>query len=384
MQFFSLRGLIPAHFQKKNAIYVKKIVFLQNENKSHILIMKYKVLFLALMLAGLACQAQNVMDSQGRKQGHWVKTDKHGTKIYEGDFVNDLETGTFTYFYPNGSVRIRNEFTVPGKVCHHQIFDAKGQLIAKGDLNQKNRHGRWEFFSAGGQMLRFTNYKMGVKEGLEVIFTSKGDTAEVCTWTDNHRNGRWWKRIGLNGWITATYVMGGIEGRLVEYNDAQELVREGHYTKGERNGHWKYYENKQLVVDETWRMGTLRDRQVRLLLPEERFVSIYDIYYMAPQGKQKTIVYLSNGNKLVDMEPSELLYAHVGDGRFSLANREARIMVATNLIVGTTFDSEGREILRLDPRPDFNVYPDEDCQKMLKSLQYQQQTIDGGGTFEFR
>ena len=104
---------------------------------------------------------------------------------------------------------------------------------------------------------------------------------------------------------------------------------------------------------------------------------------MAPQGKKKTIVYLHDGTKLVDQEAAELLYGHVGNDRFSLANKEARIMVATDLIVGTTRDREGREILNLDPRPDFDVYPDEDCLKMLHSLQLQRQTLEGGGRFDF-
>ena len=46
-------------------------------------------------------------------------------------------------------------------------------------------------------------------------------------------------------------------------------------------------------------------------------------------------------------------------------------------------DSEGREILSLDPRPDFDVFPDQDCMKMLKSLQLQKQTQEGGGFFDF-
>jgi hypothetical protein len=222
-----------------------------------------------------------------------------------------------------------------------------------------------------------------VRHGLQVIFTPTGDTAEVCNWSDNHRHGRWWKRIGKQGYITATYVHGGIEGRLVEYDDNNQLVQEGHYTKGERNGQWKHYENGQLVVKERWVMGISKDREVRLLLPEERFVSIYDIYYMAPQGKKKAIVYLSNGTKLIDEEPAEVLYGHVGNSHFTLANREARIMVATNLIVGTTLDREGREILSLDPKPDFDVFPDQDCMKMLKSLQLQKQTQEAGGVFDF-
>lgn len=345
--------------------------------------MKYRFLIFALLMAGFACQAQNQIDKQGRKQGHWVKTDKQGAKIYEGDFSDGLETGTFTYFYPNGTVRIINEYTIPGKVCHHQVFDEKGRLLAKGDFNQKNRDGLWLFYSEKGSVVKMTTYKMGVRNGLQVIFNSEGDTAEVCNWTDNHRNGRWWKRIGLKGYITATYVHGGIEGRLVEYNDEQHLVREGYYKHGERDGHFKYYEDNKMVVDETWREGRMTDREVRLTLPEERYVSIYDINYMAPQGNNKTIVYLTNNVKLIDHENAESLYAHVGNGRFTLANKEARIMVATDLIVGTTRDKEGREILDLDPAPDFSVFPDEDCMKMLHSLRMHQQTIDAGGEFDF-
>ena len=338
---------------------------------------------MALLLAGIACQAQNQIDKQGRKQGHWVKTDKQGAKVYEGTFVDDKETGTFTYYYPDGTVRITNEYTVAGKVCKHKVYNPQGHLLAEGTFNQKNRDGLWLFYSEGGKVVKKTTYKMGVRHGLQVIFTSNGDTAEVCNWADNHRHGRWWKRIGKQGYITATYVHGGIEGRLVEYNDEQELVREGHYSQGERHGQWHYYEHGQLVVDESWTMGTMRDRKVRLLLPEEQFVSIFDINYMAPQGKNKTLVYLPDGTLLVDHEGSELLYAHVGGDRFTLANKEARIMVATDLIVGTTRDSEGREILNLDPRPDFDVFPDEDCMKMLHSLKLHQQTIEDGGMFDF-
>lgn len=345
--------------------------------------MRYKVIALALMMVGFACQAQNQIDKQGRRQGHWVKTDKQGAKIYEGDFIDDKETGTFTYFYPDGTIRIQNEYTVPGKICKHQVYDGKGNMLAKGNFNQKNRDGLWEFYSEGGKPIKLTTYKMGVRHGLQVIFTSNGDTAEVCNWADNHRNGRWWKRIGKQGWITATYVKGGIEGRLVEYNDNQELVREGFYTQGERNGTWSYYESGKVVVRERWTMGTMRDREIRLLLPEERFVSIYDINYLAAQGKKKTIIYMNGGTKLTDMEPAEVVFGRIGSELFTLANRENRIMVATKMIVGTTRDSEGREILSLDPMPDFSVFPDEDCIKMLKSLKLQKQTEEAGGAFDF-
>ncbi len=345
--------------------------------------MKGKIALLMLLMAGMACQAQNQIDKQGRRQGHWLKTDNQGAKVYEGTFVDGMETGTFTYYYPDGKVRIRNEYSVPGKICKHSVYDAEGNLLATGTFNQKNRDGLWTFFSKQGKVVKLTNYKMGVRHGQQVLFNSKGDTAEVSTWADNHRHGRWWKRIGLNGYITATYVHGGIEGRLVEFDDKGQLVREGNYVNGERHGQYRYYEEGKLVVDETWKAGLLRDRKVRLMVPEEMFVSVSDINYMLPRGKNKAVVYLASGTQVVDEEEPERLYAHVGDGRFTLANKEARIMVATDLIVGTTHDKEGREILSLDPKPDFEVYPDEDCLRMLHSLQLQQQTIDAGGEFDF-
>ena len=94
--------------------------------------MRYRLIILALMMTGIVCQAQNQIDKQGRKQGHWVKTDKQGAKLYEGDFVDDLETGTFTYYFPDGTVRITNTYTVPGKVCRHKVYNNRGQLLAEG------------------------------------------------------------------------------------------------------------------------------------------------------------------------------------------------------------------------------------------------------------
>ena len=251
-----------------------------------------------LLLAGMACQAQNQIDKQGRRQGHWLKTDNQGAKVYEGTFVDGLETGTFTYFYPDGKVRIRNEYSVPGKICQHTVYDAEGNMLAKGTFNQKNRDGLWQFFSKKGKLLKITNYKMGVRHGEQVLFTSEGDTAEVSNWNDNHRHGRWWKRIGKKGYITATYVHGGIEGKMVEYDDNGNLVREGHYVNGDRQGAFRYYEDGQKVVEETWSKGVLRDKLVRLKVPEETFVSVNDINFMVPQGKNKTLVYLPDGTKL--------------------------------------------------------------------------------------
>ena len=335
--------------------------------------MKKNVLFLvaAILLTSVGAMAQNKIDKQGRRQGHWVRTDKDGSKIFEGDFIDGLETGTFTYYYNDGTVRIRNTYSVPGRVCAHEAYDEQGHLLARGQYNQRNRDGRWEFFDASGRMVKEAGYKMGVKDGLHVIYTSKGDTAEVTHWSNNHRHGRWWKRIGAKGYITGTYVNGGLEGRLVEYDDEGTLVRDGNYLEGFKHGSYRYLDAQGVTIDETWNHGTMSDRRVRLITDNETlYVSIFDMACLAPQGKAKTVVFLKDATKIVCRETTEEVYDRIGSELFAFANRKGRVLVALSSVQRIAKDSEGRDILIMEPQPDFTIFPDEDGVKAVRSAQF--------------
>ena len=61
--------------------------------------MKRNIILAFIALLPLSLLAQNMMDSQGRRQGKWVKVDKNNRKVYEGTFKDGLETGVFTYYY---------------------------------------------------------------------------------------------------------------------------------------------------------------------------------------------------------------------------------------------------------------------------------------------
>ncbi|MBR1799142.1 MAG: hypothetical protein IJ761_04505 [Bacteroidales bacterium] len=325
----------------------------------------------ALVVASPMVDAQNKIDKQGRRQGHWMRTDKDGAKIFEGTFKDGLETGVFTYYYHDGNVRMRNTYIVPGKVCRHEAFDEQGHLLADGYYNQRNRDSIWHFYATDGRLVKQAAYRMGVKHGQHIVFNQTGDTAEVATWSDNRRHGRWWKRIGKNGYITATYIKGGIEGRLVEYDEHNKLTREGFYEDGYKHGSYRYYENGDLTIDEQWQHGMMLDRRIRLLLPEAEFVSIHDIVCIVPQGKNRVIFYLSDGSKKVSRENPDLVFERIGNELFATANSKSRIVVATHNVQGLGADNEGREILLLDPQPDINIYPDEDGLKMVQSRSYE-------------
>ena len=323
-----------------------------------------------MLLTSVGAMAQNKIDNQGRRQGHWIRTDKDGAKIYEGDFVDGQETGIFTYYYPDGTIRIRNTYTLPGVRCTHQAYDEQGHLIAQGAYDRRNRDGLWRFYAADGRLVKEATYRMGIKDGIHVIYNQSGDTAEVTHWTNNHRNGRWWKRIGKNGYITGTYVAGGLEGRLVEYDEQGRLCREGHYSDGLKHGTYRYFEEGRLTIDETWEHGLMTDRRILLLLPEEAYRSVHSIVCLAPLGRNKVTLLLSDGTKLITYESAETVYERLGDEFFDCANRKSRIMVARRAVQGLGHDDEGRDILLIDPQPDFTIFPDEDGIKMVRSRHY--------------
>lgn len=325
---------------------------------------------MALTMLALGAEAQNTVDKQGRRQGHWVRTDKDGTKLFEATYIDGLEVGTSTYYYADGTVRIRNTFTEPGVRCMHEAYDEQGHLLAMGEYCQRNRDGEWKFFAKDGRLLKEAVYKMGIKEGLHVIFDKQGDTAEVTHWHNNQRHGRWWKRIGEKGYITGNYVSGSMEGRLVEYDDRGALAREGYYQNGLKHGTYRFFEHGRLTVDERWNHGILSDRKILLLAPEAQFTSIYDIACLAAQGKNRVVVVLTDGTKLIAQESADVVYDRLGNERFTLANRKSRIMVAREAAQRIGKDKEGREILIMEPQPDFAIFPDEDCIKMVNAKQY--------------
>ena len=112
------------------------------------------------------------------------------------------------------------------------------------------------------------------------------------------------------------------------------------------------------------------DRRIRMLLPEEKFLSIHDIICLAPLGKNRVTLLLDDGSKLITHESADLVYERIGDELFDCANRKSRIIVARRAVQGIGKDTEGRDILLLEPQPDFAIFPDEDGIKMVRSRHF--------------
>lgn len=327
--------------------------------------MKTKILTTLLAILPLMAMSQNMMDSQGRRQGKWVKTDKNNRKVYEGTFKDGLEVGTFTYYYSDGTVRIKNTFLVDGKYCSHEAYDKNGKLMAKGFYNQKNRDSVWNIYNAESKLLKSETYKMGTKTGKSVLFSTNGDTIEIQYWNDNKKHGRWYRKV-LNGYLEGNYANNLLDGPFAEYRNGK-VAAEGHYSEGLRNGQWKHYDGNNLEIVEKWNNGNLIDRKVLIYSEKPQMISTDEIAYFYPKGK-KTIVITMDGTTIVDEENSHKLFEKVGEDNFVTLNKEKQLVAAYRCIMGFEKDADGKEYVNLSPKLSFNLYPDDDCRKLVESI----------------
>lgn len=327
--------------------------------------MKTKIIMALLALVPLMGVAQNMMDSQGRRQGKWVKMDKNNRKIYEGTFKDGLEIGTFTYYYSDGTVRMKNTFLVDGKFCSHEAYDKNGKLMATGFYNQKNRDSVWNIYNAEGKLLKSETYKMGTKTGKSVLFSSTGDTIEIQYWNDNKKHGYWYRKV-LDGYLTGNYANNLLDGKYAEYRN-NKVVSEGNYSQGLRDGQWKFYDGNNLEVVEKWNNGNLHDRKVLIYTEQPQMISTDEIAYFYPKGRN-TIVITMDGTTMVDQENSHKLFEKVGEENFVILNNEKQLVAAYRCIVGFEKDEDGKEYVELSPKLSFNLYPDDNCRKLVESI----------------
>ena len=327
--------------------------------------MKRVIIIAVIALFPLSLCAQNKMDSQGRRQGKWEKVDKNNRKVYEGVFKDGLETGVFTYYYGDGSVRMKNTFIKDGVYCKHEAYDKNGNIMVEGFYNQKNRDSVWTIYSEKGNVLKMETYKMGTKNGKSVLFSAKGDTVEIQYWNDDKKHGYWYRKT-LNGYLKGNYKDGLLNGKFGEYIGGK-LATEGCYENGLRVNQWKYWNGNNLEKVERWSEGIMVSRKVLIYSDKPQMIDISDIAYFYPKG-QKTIVITMQGETLIDNENSDILFGRLGSEYFVTLNKERKLVASYSCIKGFDVDEDGKQYVVLEPELSFRLYPDEDCMKLVKSI----------------
>lgn len=213
-----------------------------------------KKAFIMLLALGFAfssmAASQNKTDRKGRKQGAWVKTYKNGNTQYEGQFKNDVPTGTFKRYYENGKLQSLQVYDDKGN-SSVTFYDADGKTVSsEGRFAGKQKTGTWTYY-AEGKVALTEEYKDGVRNGVAKTY-NKGHLMEETPYVNGLIEGV--RKAYLESgklYSTTTYKAGKMHGdyRLYEGND--NPTETGQFENDCKVGDWTMFDEKGNKIDGT-------------------------------------------------------------------------------------------------------------------------------------
>lgn len=188
----------------------------------------------------------NQLNAQGKKQGFWVKKDKNGAKIYEGNFKDGIPVGSFTYYYPSGTVKARTFVTNNGIKVKTVTYFTNGRKNAEGTYVNEKRDSTWRFYSEVDEALVSEEfYLQGKKEGKAYTYYPGEGKSEMITWKNDVKEGPW-ETYYPSGVIKVKclYKHGEKDGTIqVNFLSGKPMLT-GLYNMGTPVGTWVYYKEK--------------------------------------------------------------------------------------------------------------------------------------------
>ena len=202
--------------------------------------MKLVLVVLMSMFLFITLNAQqNQTDSQGRKQGEWVKYYPNSVvPMYVGQFKDDKPVGTFTYYYPSKKVKsIVKHNPNTGRSEAYFYHDNK-KLLAFGIYYHQKKDSVWTHYGPSGRISFRETYKDGELNGLKTVYyvPELVEDRTVEPMSEHY------------------YVNGRLNGPAKEYFPGGVLKLEGVFKDGKYEGAVKHYHpNGKLHYIERWR-----------------------------------------------------------------------------------------------------------------------------------
>lgn len=218
------------------------------------------IIFTILFVGMFFAQDMNKTDSKGRKQGKWIKYyEGTNNKRYVGQFVDDIPTGKFTYYYDTGEPSAVSVFSENGIVTRTKTYHKNGNLMATGKYINHEKDSVWWYFNDRKEVLSRENYIKGKLDGEVVIYyptdpsKDKLKIYEITTYKDGVKNGEW-KQYFSNGKLKAKGVNkdGYYDGKVYWYFQSGKLEIEAFYKHTVANGFWIYFDEEGNVKQKVY------------------------------------------------------------------------------------------------------------------------------------
>lgn len=205
------------------------------------------LLILTFILSlSFAQNAENKVNSKGKKEGYWKKYDEKGTLLYEGNFKNGVPTGTFKYYHSNGKLKSTTHFIQGTHKVYTTMFDLNEKISAEGNFIDQQKDSIWNYYNEKGTLIKSESYNKGKKHGDWKTYSSQtGLLLEKCHYNNDILNGERTTYF-TDGKIStrSNYINGEINGTFESYFPNEVLYYKGTYLHGIETGTWEYYDEK--------------------------------------------------------------------------------------------------------------------------------------------
>lgn len=184
----------------------------------------------------------NFTDSLGRKQGHWVKLGENKKKFYDGNFVDDIPVGTFTYFHPNGVQMAVTQFLQNGTIAYTKYYSTTKILTGEGKFINQKKDSLWKFYDGAGKIRAEETFKNDIKNGPAKVYYESGKVAEDNNWKDGELNGiciKFFENGNLK--CKRNYIMGKVDGKSLYNFPDGKIYADGAYKNDIKFGEWIFY-----------------------------------------------------------------------------------------------------------------------------------------------
>lgn len=216
--------------------------------------LKITLIFILAIATNLNAQLVNQENSNGDKEGKWVKYFDNNRVKYEGQFHLGAPYGKFIYYFKNGDIKAVSNFSDDGTVASNITYYENGILMAEGKFVNQKKEGLWKYYinQESNSLVSSETYINGILNGESITYyTDSSKTAEIVFFKNGKKDGKLLKYFPDGTLMTESYYKDGFpDGTFNHYHMDGKIQIEGKYSNGIQVGEWKYFDETGNQVDE--------------------------------------------------------------------------------------------------------------------------------------
>ena len=228
-------------------------------------------LFMATLFA--TAQDINVVDSNGKRQGKWIKYYDNGVKQYEGFFKDDHPVDTMKRYNNNGTLLSVLIYSEDGVEAYAYIYYDNGYLASEGNYINQQKDGLWKFYSSTNKdyLINEEYYSENLKNGSSVTYYTNKAIAEKRFFVYGKEDGERTKYYADGSLqMKAHYENGKLNGSFESWYSNGEREFQGTYKENLREGKWLMYdEDGKVKYEANYIKGRTDNRQMDIDASDE-------------------------------------------------------------------------------------------------------------------